>query len=234
MAKFLSQVYTNIRGSVGGITYTANQFAALVARSRVSPVNPATNNQTIIRGSMGMVSAYWKNLSEAHRQAWDDYSQTCQYQGAQGQYTVPGRQTFCGNLGLARYIEQRGLYNLLLLTTPPTTAGFLGVGPITPVAPTTPGTGIGVGIVNFTSEDVVALVERSFAFPPSRYRFKGPYLSSTAICEKVPASTSLVMEFLDLEDEAIYFTRTRCISEEAPFRISAQYHLRHVAEVVSP
>jgi hypothetical protein len=230
--KFLSQVYTVARGSVGGVTYTANQWHALIARARVSPVNPQTTNQTAIRSALAQVSGYWKNLSDADRDAWDAYAATCEYQGPIGNYTVPGRQMFSGVLALAKYIEQRGLYALTVTTDPPTIPGFLSAGPVTPSSPASTGTGIGLSVQNFTGEDFIVFVERTFAFNPSRNRYQGSFLSSSAQCVLCANGTSTLVEFMGLEEDYVYFTRVRAITDAAPYRVSAEYITRHVAEVI--
>ena len=233
MARFQSQVYTIIRGSVGGVTYTANQWHQLIARARTSPVNPSTTNQGVIRSAMGQVSSAWKNLTDAQRQAWDEYAQGCEYSGPMGKYSIPGRQMFCGVLSLAQYIDTRELYDLTIVPTPPVIPGFFGIGPVISSTPITVGTGIALSVGNSTGEDGVALVERSRPFEASRLRYKGPFISETAIAEICTDAASTLVEMMELEVDKIYFTRIRCITEAAPFRISAEYIFRHTAVTIS-
>jgi len=233
MAKFLSQVYTAIRGSVGGVTYTANQWHPLISRARVSPVNPATPNQGAIRSSLAQASGAWKQLTQAARDLWDAYADTCEYTGPLGVYKIPGRQMFVACIALAQYINVRGLYTLTVTPTPPTIPGFYSPGPIIPAAPSSVGTGVALSITNTTGIDGIALVERSIAFNGTRNRYKGPFLSATAQVVAIPSGVSTNIEFLGLEEDYVYFMRLRMLTDAAPFRNSAEYIFRGVAEVVA-
>jgi hypothetical protein len=233
MARFLSQVYTLIRGSVGGVTYTANQFQSLIAKARVSPVNPATVNQGIIRSALAQASGAWKQLTQSGRDAWDAYADTCEFTGPMGTYKIPGRQMFVAVISLAQYINARELYSLTVTPTAPAIPGFFSPGPFSIVPPSSIGTGIGLSISNTTGTDGIVLIERSIAFNATRERYKGPFLSDTAQVVAIPSGASTTVEFLDLAEDYVYFTRCRLLTDEAPFRMSASYIFRHIAEVVS-
>jgi hypothetical protein len=69
MAKFVSQVYSEIRGSVNGVTYARNRYG-LYARSKASPVQPRTPAQSERRAQLTVLSQRWRTLSEANRAEW--------------------------------------------------------------------------------------------------------------------------------------------------------------------
>jgi hypothetical protein len=69
MAKFVSQVYSEIRGSVNGVTYARNRFG-LYARAKASPVQPRTPAQTERRAQLTVLSQRWRTLSEGIRAEW--------------------------------------------------------------------------------------------------------------------------------------------------------------------
>jgi len=69
MAKFVSQVYSEIRGSVNGVTYARNRFG-LYARAKASPVQPRTPAQTERRAQLTVLSQRWRTLDEALRGEW--------------------------------------------------------------------------------------------------------------------------------------------------------------------
>lgn len=72
--KFKSQVYTQVSGSIGGITYAHNS-AGLYARGRAIPVNPNTSFQQTVRSLFATVGNAWQTvLSAAQREAWEDYA----------------------------------------------------------------------------------------------------------------------------------------------------------------
>jgi hypothetical protein len=69
MAKFVSQVYSEIRGSVNGVTYARNRFGAY-ARAKASPVQPRTAAQTERRAQLTVLSQRWRTLDESLRAEW--------------------------------------------------------------------------------------------------------------------------------------------------------------------
>jgi hypothetical protein len=69
MAKFVSQVYSEIRGSVNGVTYARNRFG-LYARAKASPVQPRTPAQAERRAQLTVLSQRWRTLEESLRSEW--------------------------------------------------------------------------------------------------------------------------------------------------------------------
>lgn len=234
MARILSPVWSMIRGSIGGITYFANQFHQIVARVRTAPVQPNTNAQTIIKAALEFASDTWLQMSDVAQNAWDLYARGTPFAGPLGPYTVPGRQMFMAGCSLSSYIAVSGFAAPSLVTTPPIGSGFLNLKNVNPVAPDGPGTGIALTIGAETLTDCCCLVEISRAFTSARKRFKGPW--NIAMCQGVviPKNTSVKIDFLGLVEDAIYFTRVKAVGDDAPCRISAAFINRHVAEVIGP
>jgi len=228
-----SHIFSNMLGSVNGITYYNGKYHQINARQRTIPVDPNTTNQAAVRSSLAKASGFWGQATDATRTGWEDYADTLVYPSPMGSGKRSGRLVFIGNLTLASYIEARELDDIVASVEPPTIAGFLPAGPVTPTAPVGPGTGVGVGIQNLTGEDILAFAEISFGFNDTRNSYKGPFRSSTAIADEISSSTSGVIEFLGLEEGLAYFVRVRCISSEQPFRISSEYIIRGIAEVVA-
>jgi hypothetical protein len=226
MAKFLSQVYTIIRGSVGGITYTANASAQLIARARTSPVNPQTNNQTLIRSAFAQGSGFWKQLTQTVRDSWNAYAQTLEFQGPLGPYTVPGRNIFIAIASMVSYINQRYPGTLVFSTVPPTIGGFLDIGDVHVVATSSGETGFGISISNFSGEDAIVTMERSIGYNASRVSPPSKYDSSTFVAEAANDGVSTVVEFNDLTEGAIYFVKVRAITAAGAFRYSSQHVIR--------
>lgn len=73
MAIFTSVVYSEIRGSINGITYSRNRFGQY-ARSRAVPVNPQSARQTEIRSIFSNLALRWREaLNQTQRDQWDVY-----------------------------------------------------------------------------------------------------------------------------------------------------------------
>lgn len=234
MARIISPVWSIIRGSIGGITYLSNQFHQIVARARTAPVQPNTNAQTLIRGALEFASDAWLGLTEAAQTAWDLFARGTPFSGPLGPYTVPGRQMFIAGCSLSSYISASGFAVTELDTTPPIGTGFLTLKNVRPVAPTGPGTGIAVSIGADTLADCACLVEISRAFTTARKRFKGPWDISKCKAVIIPQNSTVLVEFLGLEEAAVYFTRVKAVADNFPCRISAAFINRHVAETIAP
>lgn len=97
MAKFNSLVYSEIRGSVNGLTYSRNGNSAYV-RSKATPVNPRTPGQTAARDSLNYVSTAWRGLTAAQRAAWNSLASTVPYTNSIGNVSYySGFQLFMKN-----------------------------------------------------------------------------------------------------------------------------------------
>jgi len=70
----LGSVATDIRNSIGGVTYSRNKGGAY-ARARVTPLNPKTTAQTTVRNNFAVNSKAWSGiLTAAQRSAWSAFA----------------------------------------------------------------------------------------------------------------------------------------------------------------
>lgn len=71
---FKSQIFTQVSGSVGGLTFSHNK-GGLYTRSRAIPTNPNTAPQTAARNAMASLVALWtETLTQAERDGWATYA----------------------------------------------------------------------------------------------------------------------------------------------------------------
>lgn len=71
---FRPLVGNDLSGSLAGITASHNRGGPYF-RSRAIPVNPNTTFQQTVRGNMAQLANLWLNtLTEAQRDAWDEYA----------------------------------------------------------------------------------------------------------------------------------------------------------------
>jgi hypothetical protein len=234
MARFLSQVYVVVRGSVGGITYLANQYHQLVARARTSPVQPNTPLQSAIKSAFSGAEATWLTLTAAEMSAWDVYAQGTSYKGPLNDYTVPGRLIFIAIQGFRNYMNGSYAAALPASNVAPGTLGWLNLTNVHSVPPAGPGTGVAVSIG--TPPGLVGtriFSEISPGFSPSRNRYKGPWVpGSSKISANIPGGTSGLVEYIGLVAGQVYFVRIRGIFSAGPYRISASFIVRCVAVTV--
>jgi hypothetical protein len=233
MAKMLSQVATAIRGSVGGITYTANASAAIIQRARVSPVNPRTQNQNRMRSAFSTAVAAWSSLTQAQRDAWESYAQTLTYSGPLGNYTPTGRQVFLGSYSTAKYLEVRGL-TITPGTGAPEDPGFLAIANLNITPGVVSGTGVTINCSNLTEEDLIVYAEISSAKDPARNYWTGPWNSASLDEVVLAAPSSGSIAFDNLTEGMKYFVKVRAISDTAPHRMSNLFILSELAETLGP
>lgn len=236
MARALSQVYTIIRGSVGGLTYLSNQFHQIVIRARTAPVQPNTTLQTAVRSSMTAANNAWLNLTDVQRNAWDQYATGLPWPGPLGSYTVTGRLCMMAMKILREFIETMGY----AVPTGPDTApnllmGFYNLSNVkattfTPVSDT----GVSVQYTTEAVDDCLVLAELSPPFPVTRMRYKGPWDTSHNQVDTGSAPSSNVIDFGGLNDGAVYFIRLRAVSDDAPGRISPEFIIRAIAVTNGP
>lgn len=68
-AKF-GMIVTDMRNKLGGHVFTKNRAGAVV-RTKVTPSNPQTVDQSSVRNRFTGLSQAWRNLTQAQRDAWN-------------------------------------------------------------------------------------------------------------------------------------------------------------------
>lgn len=70
MAKIkLSAIVSEMRGKLNGSVFSKNRGGAYI-RTKVTPVNPQTLSQGLVRATLTSLSQAWRGLTEAQRLAW--------------------------------------------------------------------------------------------------------------------------------------------------------------------
>lgn len=233
MAHGLSQTWTILRGSVGGVTYTKTRTQAITARTRIAPSNQSTNDRVTIRGAMAFASAAWNSMSAGDRALWAAYAATVTYTGPTGSYVLTGRESFIASYALARYANQQGISSVSLGDAPPIVPGRYNPDSPQLGAPTAPGTGFSITVTNQTGEDGVLLYQRSIAYNPARNSFKGPWLAGTYAGLAIPTGASTSIDVIGLAAGLRYFFKLRAITDAEPLRISNEWILDGIAAVTT-
>lgn len=84
MAKFLSNIFSEVRGSVNGNVFARNKNGAYV-RNRTTPINPNTAKQSTVRSGFASVAAAWRSATSAQRGGWDTLAASNPYVDSLGQ-----------------------------------------------------------------------------------------------------------------------------------------------------
>ncbi|MBX9807971.1 MAG: hypothetical protein K2X95_09260 [Flavobacteriaceae bacterium] len=75
MARILSSLIGDLRGSIGGQTYSRNKAGAFI-RQRVKPVNPQTVAQQTARYRFGNMSILYQSLNTTQKDCWEAFART--------------------------------------------------------------------------------------------------------------------------------------------------------------
>jgi hypothetical protein len=112
-------------GSVAGIVFSHNKGGQYV-RQRTKPVNPTTVRRTFVRNSMSNNARNWGGLSDAQRTAWKNYAAANPVINRVGM-----SQTVSGNAMYNRLNQRTADLGLAAISTPPASAGSLGLATLT-------------------------------------------------------------------------------------------------------
>lgn len=228
MARALSQIFTQIRGSIGGDTFLANQHHQIIVRARTSPVDPSTTFQNQVRQGFSGAAVDWLALTDAQRASWNDYAASLTYPNPLGDQTLTGRLVFMGNIAFMRYAAARGFTLTTSLKVAPTIPGFLSLDPLSIGVAGAASTGFTVNVGNPNVEDITAFIWISRIFAPTRNTYKGPWRSNSMIDLDITADTTGNQSFIIGSDDDIVFVYIRAIVDDGAKRVSQPAILRAV------
>lgn len=227
--KGLSQLFTVMRGSIGGVTFTANASQSIVARARVSPVNPSTAAQTDIRTAFSFAIQRWESMDQAERDGWQDYAESLVWEGPTGSYDVPGRGVWLANASFLQFLTNSGLAALTIFDTPPAVTGFAKFDLIQSQDPGLPGTGFDLNLLQTTGVAMDVLINISLGFNPTRNRFKGPWADPQTRYVQLASGVTANIAIDELVEGQAYFFRVRGVTNPIGHRGTAAFIGRHIA-----
>ena len=73
MAKFLSNIFSEVRGSIGGVTFSMNK-GVMTAKAKASPVRRMRTTQPSNRAILGYLSRQYSQLSAVNRGLWETWA----------------------------------------------------------------------------------------------------------------------------------------------------------------
>ena len=237
MARFLSTVYSMIRGSVGGLTYFSGPYHQLQVRQRTAPVQPNSNAQTWARAAFSAAVVAWQNLSKANKDLWEAYAATCTREGPLGPYQPSGRMLAIGQYMQTDYVVSLGLAAFPggSSMTPP---ALTGVPAITdPNYTICVGAGIGFRLNwhNMNAEAMKLIGTISEKQTASTFFYKGPFLPDRTFHVETAAAAPGFKDITSLEDGGIYFAKMRLVTtQNVGRRFSEASIIRCIAAPCAP
>ena len=210
--KFTSQIIAAASGSVGGCVFSRNRFGAYT-RNRAIPVNPASNQQQILRSALGTLVQRWTGtLTSTQRAGWENWAANTPQTDALGNpYNMTGQNAYVSMNSTRIQTSQA-----ILDTAPIIFAGAA----LTPPAIVSATASTEAISVSFTNTDLWATAVGGQLYVycgrpqnPTKLFFKGPYRFSGKISGAVTPPTSPMS-----------------ITSQFPFEVGQRVHVRFRAQ----
>jgi hypothetical protein len=107
--KYIGNLTSDARGKLNGMVFTRGRYGAVI-RTKVSPVQPATPAQQLVKQNFGALSASWRDLSDDDRNGWNSVVGSWQKTNVFGQqYTLSGLNLYVGLNQNLLQIEQTNI-----------------------------------------------------------------------------------------------------------------------------
>jgi hypothetical protein len=114
MAKIkLSAIVSEMRGKLNGSVFSKNRGGAYL-RTKVTPVNPNTSAQSLVRATLASISATWRTLTQLERDAWNSAVSSFTYTDIFGDIKTPSGINLYNKLNL-----NLATISATAITTPP-------------------------------------------------------------------------------------------------------------------
>jgi hypothetical protein len=211
--KAKSHIFSNMRGSVGGITYSTNQYDQIIGRARTIPVQPNTNPQQEMKAAFAYYAAQWRNETALNRSNWERYANTVNFSGPLGTYQVGGRQLYCGNLAANLVAVERSGIAHGFGTSAPAGDGFVNLEKVALTHLSSAGTGFAVAITPPDGyADCFCAIQISSPLSQTINYYKGPFNPSLWRATEIPTYATQLVEVDGLQEDARYFVRVHLLS----------------------
>lgn len=164
-----SIAFEDMRKSAGGVTASKNR-SRLYIKNRITPRNPRTDAQTEVRSRLATNSKNWSNLTQAQRNAWDEFATT-----AVGKRMLGSAAKISGFNCYVRVSNNLDLINKTPITEPPIMPEFTpfeitGVTYTAPAGETAGSLNIAInGLSSLTNQTLI--VEATAGFSAGRTSF---------------------------------------------------------------
>lgn len=106
-------IISEARGKEAGIVFSRNSYGGYM-KQKVSPINPQTSYQQMVRGQLGTIAQQWSGLAEQIKEAWKQLGQQVL------RVNRFGDQTYYTGFNLfVKLNRNRVIMGLPIITTPP-------------------------------------------------------------------------------------------------------------------
>jgi hypothetical protein len=204
MARIVSPVWSTIRGSISGTTYTTTPSGQIIARQRTKPVNPRTEWQSLVRSAMNEASSAWAEVCTTggvNLQQWLAWADAMQ---------EDPRAAFVKSYIRQYMLDRRGVLDGGLSSKAPqyVPAGSLEITNI-PYAGAVGSTGVsleltfnGQATANVTCHAACYI---SPGYPQTKFRYQGPWPASEAAGAELNRGANATVSFAGLVEGQKYF-----------------------------
>jgi hypothetical protein len=203
-----------IRGSIGGATFLATQTQSMVMRARVSPVQPNSTNQALLKTAFKQAVSWYKASTQAVVDAWNSYAANLWLAGPMGPYQPTGRQLMVGNIAMQQYLIARGCtFTAAAHTMAIGATAYLTLPTVTVLAAATGHTGFKIHVVNNHTANAWMWCEISAAYSLTRNYFKGPFRATTMLVADVATTATTDFTFDIGPAGSVCWARVGCMDK---------------------
>lgn len=178
--KYNDLLVGQLSGSLGALTASRNRYGTYF-RAKVTPVNPATPFQEVVRQAFRQLAVAWtETLTDAQRSEWDSYAQAVPLVGSDGSPVFLNGQTHYIRsnvprlqLALPRVDDAPTTQNLGTFTAPT----------VSSLDAATESVDLAFNVADgwVSEDDAIMLVRSSRPTNPTVNFFKGPYRQSAGV-----------------------------------------------------
>ena len=168
-----------MRGSVNGMTYSANQFAPIICRARTYPSHFGSNDQNLAMAAFGTATSKWATLDPVVRDAFIQ--------------AKVQRNKYIGNVAWLEYATSKGMLNVPYDSVTPPLEGEVPIfSALMQVYSGLPDTyGVNILVTNQQVRKLFCVVQLSVPFEPTRYAFRGPWDPTLFQSDVIDAATPI-------------------------------------------
>jgi hypothetical protein len=221
MAKLISPLFSQVKGSIGYTTFYNTTDNPICGRSRVMPFNPRSSNQLTSRQSFMDAVASWPLLSAGLRDDYHALATTLKTNFPALVKTANGRSLFLRLFSVQTLMKMRGLNNYSGYTN--IDSSYIADSPQTsivigPLAGA--GYGFTVWVYNYHGEDLRYIIEMSPAQRPVSYYFSGGFDWNASGSGGIDSAAgpgypgTQMLTFATLTNTKVYYVRVRLMASE--------------------
>lgn len=230
MAKFESHIFTSIRGSVGGLTYSRGKRGPIDGRAKRQPIAIYKFAVFQWRQAFSAAVADWSMITEELYQLWFNL---VGWQDGGGR-KLSARELFIGWQAYLYWAYWNELVPNPPDLNPPLQWFFPGFVTSDPAPLPAPDYGFTFDVTNAWNDAIYLIATISYPKNSRVYSQRGGFDPSKYQSKEIITGVTETIDFTGLIPGAIYFCKCRAVSKNSPYQVSTTQVFRAMATQVVP